>query len=103
MESGMEIAMMSVLRQLPKNSRIIRAVSAAAITASRMTPETAARTKIALILQGLILRLRGNGQGDAGQQPANAFHHTQGGCVPGLEHDDQHAAVAVLARDVGLE
>jgi len=45
-ESGMETAMMSVLRQLPRNSRIIAAVRQAAITASRMTPLTAARTKI---------------------------------------------------------
>ena len=38
--------MMTVLRQLPRNSRIIAAVRQAAITASRMTPLTAARTKI---------------------------------------------------------
>ena len=43
-DSGMETAMMSVLRQLPRNSRIMSAVSAAAITASRTTPEMAART-----------------------------------------------------------
>ena len=41
-DSGMEIAMISVLRQLPRNSRIMSAVSAAAITASRTTPEMAA-------------------------------------------------------------
>ena len=36
--------MISVLRQLPRNSRIISAVSAAAITASWITPSTAAWT-----------------------------------------------------------
>ena len=33
-DSGIEIAMISVLRQLPRNSRIIIAVSTAAISAS---------------------------------------------------------------------
>ena len=45
-ESGIEIVMISVLRQLPRNSRIINPVSAAAIAASRITPCTAASTKI---------------------------------------------------------
>ena len=43
-ESGMEMQMMMVLRQLPRNSRIINAVKAAAVNASRITPCTAART-----------------------------------------------------------
>src|SRR2546430_2805177 len=37
--SGIEVAMMSVLRQLPRKSRIISAVRQAAISASRITPE----------------------------------------------------------------
>ena len=41
---GMEVAMMTVERQLPRNSRIIRLVSAAAITPSLITPEMAALT-----------------------------------------------------------
>jgi len=45
-ESGMDTAMMIVLRQLPRKSRIIAAVRQAAITASRITPLTAARTKM---------------------------------------------------------
>ena len=44
-ESGMETAMMSVLLQEPRKSRIISAVKAAAITPSRTTPLTAACTK----------------------------------------------------------
>ncbi len=46
MDSGIEIAMISVLRQLPRKMRIINPVRHAAITASRITPLTAARTKI---------------------------------------------------------
>src|SRR5438094_641694 len=45
-ESGIDTAMISVLRQLPRKSRIISAVRQAAITASRITPLTAARTKM---------------------------------------------------------
>ena len=45
-DNGMEMAMISVLRQLPRNSRIMRAVSRAAMIASRTTPEMAPRTKI---------------------------------------------------------
>ena len=44
MESGIETAMISVLRQLPRNSRIMIAVRQAAMIASRTTPFTAART-----------------------------------------------------------
>ena len=41
-DSGIDVAMMTVERQLPRNSRIIRLVSAAAMTPSRTTPLTAA-------------------------------------------------------------
>lgn len=42
--SGIDTAMISVARQLPRNSRIINAVRHAAISASRTTPWTAAFT-----------------------------------------------------------
>ena len=45
-KNGIEIAMMNVLRQEPMNSKIINAVSAAAMTPSFNTPLIAARTKI---------------------------------------------------------
>src|ERR1700675_3682137 len=45
-DSGMDTAMMQVLRQLPRNTRISVAVKQAAITASRTTPVMAARTKL---------------------------------------------------------
>ena len=44
--SGISMRMMTVERQLPRNSRIITPTSAAASAASRMTPNTAALTKI---------------------------------------------------------
>ena len=44
MASGIEVAMMIVERQLPRNSRIIRLVSTAAITASVTTPPIAPST-----------------------------------------------------------
>ena len=43
-DSGIEMQTISVLRQLPRNSRIIRPVSTAAISVSRTTPPMAART-----------------------------------------------------------
>jgi hypothetical protein len=45
-DSGMETAMINVLRQLPRKIRIIKPVRQAAMTASRITPLTAERTKI---------------------------------------------------------
>ena len=43
-DSGIEMVMISVLRQLPRNSRIISAVRAAAMSPSAATPCTAALT-----------------------------------------------------------
>ncbi len=43
-DSGIETATISVLRHEPRNSRIIKAVSPAAIAPSFKTPSTAART-----------------------------------------------------------
>ena len=45
-ESGIEMQTMMVLRQLPRKSRIISAVSSAAMVASLSTPMMAARTKM---------------------------------------------------------
>jgi hypothetical protein len=44
-DSGIEVATIRVLRHEPRNNRIIRAVSPAAIAPSLSTPVTAARTK----------------------------------------------------------
>src|SRR5580704_9948539 len=45
MDNGIEIAMITVLRQSPKKTRIISAVSRAAIAASRTTPLMESETK----------------------------------------------------------
>ena len=58
MESGMETAMMSVERQLPRKIRIMTAVRQAAIMASRTTPLMAPRTKIDWSERALIFKLR---------------------------------------------
>ena len=44
-ESGIEMQTITVLRQLPRNIRIMKPVSAAAMIASRTTPSMEARTK----------------------------------------------------------
>jgi len=53
MDRGMEIAMISVLRQFPRKSKIMPAVRHAAIKASRTTPLMEARTNSGLIEQEL--------------------------------------------------
>ncbi len=53
-ESGMESAMITVLRQLPRKRRIINAVKQAATRPSRITPWTAALTKIDWSNRGVI-------------------------------------------------
>ncbi len=45
-ESGIDVAMINVERKLPRKSKIIRLVRAAAITPSRITPPIAALMKI---------------------------------------------------------
>ena len=53
-ESGIDTAMITVLRQLPRNTRIINAVRQAAISASRSTPEIDACTNTDWSASGLI-------------------------------------------------
>ena len=55
-DKGIETAIISVLRQLPRNKRIIRPVSPAAITPSRITPLTALRTKMLWSDSGVIFK-----------------------------------------------
>jgi hypothetical protein len=45
-DSGIDVVTIRVERQLPRNKRIMRLVSAAAITPSRITPWMEARTNI---------------------------------------------------------
>ena len=57
--SGIEVAMISVLRQLPRKIRIIKAVRQAAIRASRTTPLIAPRTKMDWSASGCIFSCAG--------------------------------------------
>ena len=57
--SGIDTAMMTVLRQLPRKMRIMSAVRQAAMIASRTTPSMAARTNSDWSASGVILRLGG--------------------------------------------
>ena len=71
MESGIEIAMISVLRQLPRNSRIMMAVRQAAMMASRTTPLTAARTNMDWSDNGFDLQFGRKRGGDLRQHIAH--------------------------------
>ena len=57
-DSGIDMAMISVLRQLPRKTRIISAVRQAAITASRRTPLDRRAHEHRLVGQRLDLELR---------------------------------------------
>ncbi len=102
MESGMETAMISVLRQLPRKMRIIRPVRAAAMTASRITPSTEARTKMDWSASGCIFRSGGRVEAMRGQQVARAGDNIERGAFAGFEDRDERAALAIQADDVGL-
>ncbi len=85
-DSGIDTAMISVLRQLPRKSRIISAVRQAAITASRITPATAALTKIDWSASGWMLQLRRQGlSGCASASPRMPSTTSDGRGVAGLE------------------
>ena len=93
---------MMVGRQSPRNSRIIAAVSAAAVSASRTTPSIEARTNSDWSNSDLIFKLRGQRLGRNGQHPLDAVHNLQGGGVAVLQHRHDCPADAVLPHDVGL-
>lgn len=67
MDSGMETAMMEVVRQLPRNSNSIAAVSAAATSASWITPATAVFTK----MDWSASRLTRRSLGSSGSRPGS--------------------------------
>ena len=96
-ESGIETAMIRVLRQLPRKSRIIRPVRQAAMIASRITPLIAAAHEDRLVRERLDLQLRRQRGRHARQQPRMPVDDVQGGGVARLEHGEQHAAPAVAA------
>ena len=102
-DSGIEMVMISVLRQLPRNSRIMSPVRAAAITASRTTPPIAARTKIDWSPTSVDLEaLRQLRRGSAAGARLMLLDDVERRGAAGLEHAHQHGALAVEAHDVGL-
>ena len=102
-DSGIEMATMSVLRHVPRNIRIIRAVSPAAIAPSLITPSTAARTKIDWSNSELQLQTpAAPGPGSPGMASRTPATTLERGGPFALEDGHQHAAPAVAADDVGL-
>jgi len=85
MDSGMETAMIKVLRQLPGRAEFINPVRQAAMTASRITPFTEPRTKNGLIGERQNLQFRRERLCDPWKKAANAFHDVDGRSVAGLE------------------
>ena len=98
----MEVAMITVERQLPRNSRIIRLVSSAASAPSRTTPMTAAFTKIDWSLSRSILSESGSCCFRCGQHVLDALHHVQGRGRAVLQDAEKHRAAAIDMHDVAL-
>jgi hypothetical protein len=100
--SGIDSAMMTVERHEPRNSRIIRLVSAAAIAPSLTTPDDGRLHEQRLIANGLDLERGRQALRDRRNRILDAFddRKRRGGAV--LEHGDQHRALAVDVHDIGL-
>ncbi len=101
-DSGMEMEMTIVGRQSPRNSRIMTAVRAAAMTASCRHAIDGSAHEQRLIEQRFDgdfagQRLRGNGNGFLYR-----VHNREGGAAARLVDRHQRAAHAILAHDVGL-
>ena len=101
-DSGIVSAITSVLRQLPRNSSTSAAVRPAAISASIATPDDRGLDEDRLVEQRLDRDLLGHLLGRLGQQRAQVGHDVQRRRAAVLQHRQQHAALAVLAHDVGL-
>ena len=102
-ESGIDTAMISVLRQLPRKSRIISAVRHAAISASRSTPLIDARTNSDWSASGLISSSGGRlGLRSRGSSVLDVRDDVERRGVADLLDRQQRRALAVDADDVGL-
>ena len=94
--------MITVERQLPRNSRIIRLVSGAAMTPSNATPLIAARTNSDWSSIGVTSRLSGSDGLDLGELLLDAVDDVERRGRAVLQHRHQHRARAVDVHDVGL-
>ncbi len=101
-DSGIEIEMTMVGRQSPRNSRIMQAVSAAAIRPSRNTPLIDARTNSDWSNSGLTVMPGGSDCSAIGHDAFDGLDDGQRRALADLVDRHQHAAHAVLAHDVGL-
>ena len=102
MESGMEMQTISVLRQLPRNSRIIKPVRPAAIKASRTTPLMEARTKTDWSASAVTFSSGVTLARILGSASFTAFDDGQRGCLAVARDGHQHAARSVGAHDIVL-
>ena len=102
-DSGIETAMMSVLRQLPRKTRIISAVRQAAMSASRTTPLIAAAHEHRLIGQrGDLERRRQLRLDHRGSLSRIPWTMSSVEASPVLMTDSSDGALPVDAHDVGL-
>ena len=101
-ESGIEMQTISVLRQLPRNSRIIMPVRTAAISVSRTTPGDGRAHEQRLIAERRQLQVRRNGGQNPGQRGLHGVDDGERGGLAVARHGQQNAARAVGADDVVL-
>ena len=102
MASGIEIMTTRVDRHEPRNSRIISAVSAAAIAPSRSTPVDRRLDEHRLIEQLIDVEAGRSRRAGHGKGRLDAVDDVERRGVAVLDHAEQHGAQAVLAHDVLL-
>ncbi len=100
--SGIETAMMTVERQLPRNSRIITLVSSAAMTPSKATPVMAPRTNSDWSPIKPILSASGSESLTSMTLLLDAGDDIERRDRSGLQHHHQDRTVAVDVHDIGL-
>ena len=101
-ESGIETAMMTVLRQLPRKIEDHQRGEAGGD--DRLADHSAHRRphEDGLVGHRLDLELRRECRDHAGQEIPDAAHDVEGGCRACLENRDENAPAAVLTDDVRL-
>ena len=102
MDSGIEMAMIRVLRQLPRNSSTMSAVRQAAITASMTTPFTAARTNTDWSPVASIEAPAGSNSRTRGRRDRDFVDDVERGCRAGLLDRHQHGTPTIDTHDVRL-
>ena len=101
-DSGMETVTISVLRQLPRNSRIMAAGEQPRDQAFCHDAVDRGLDEHRLVEQLLHLDV-GVGDAQRRQRVLDSLHHVEGGGVAGLEHRQQRPAAPVAADHVGLD